>query len=85
MIGIMYTGIFALGGVLLSYFSHHVHIDVLHFLTGDLLAIRNAELWMMAIVVVVVLGLIVLFYRPLQLITFDRVMAASLGIPGSTR
>ncbi len=81
VIGIMYTGIFALGGVLLSYFSHHVHIDVLHFLTGDLLAIRNAELWMMAIVVVVVLGLIVLFYRPLQLITFDRVMAASLGIP----
>ncbi len=81
VIGIMYTGIFALGGVLLSLFSKYVHIDLVHFLTGQLLAIQNADLWMMALVTVGVLAVVILFFRQLQLVSFDRVMAASIGIP----
>ncbi len=81
VIGITYTGVFALGGVLLSFFSRHVHIDVVHFLTGQLLAVRMADLWAMAIVTVFVLSVYILFYRSLQLVAFDRVLAASIGIP----
>lgn len=81
VIGIMYTGIFAFGGVLLSLFSRHVHIDLVHFLTGQLLAVQQSDLWMMAFVTVGVLTVVVLFFRQLQLVSFDPVMAASIGVP----
>ena len=80
VIGIMYTGIFAFGGVLVSLFSQYVHIDLLHFIVGQLIGVSDQDLWMMAIVSVVVLSFIVLMFRSLQLLTFDRVMAASLGM-----
>ncbi len=81
VIGIMYTGIFALGGVLLSLFSKYVHIDLVHFLTGQLLAVQDSDLWMMALVAALVFAVVILFFRQLQLISFDPVMAASIGIP----
>lgn len=81
VIGIMYTGIFAFGGVLLSLFSKYVHVDLVHFVTGQLLVINDSDLWMMALVSSFVLAVIVLGFRNLQLISFDRVMAASIGIP----
>lgn len=81
VIGIMYTGIFSLGGVLLSLFSHYVHIDLVHFVTGQLLVVNNGDLWMMAIVASTVLTMVILLFRQLQLISFDSVMAASIGVP----
>lgn len=81
VIGIMYTGVFAFGGVLLSLFSRHVHIDLVHFLTGQLLAVQESDLWMMAFVSAGVLAVVLLFFRQLQLVSFDPVMAASIGIP----
>lgn len=81
VIGIMYTAIFAFGGVLLSLASKHVHLDLVHFLTGQLLAVQTGDLWMMACVATVVLAVIVLFFRQLQLVSFDPVMAASIGMP----
>ncbi len=35
VIGIMYTGVFAAGGVLLSFFSEYVHIDLCIFSRGN--------------------------------------------------
>ena len=79
-IGVMYTGIFATGGVLHSLFSDRMHIDLYHFMIGSVLAIEDADLWMMAIITVIVLGIVILFYRHFQISTFDPVMAASIGI-----
>ncbi|MFO0819137.1 MAG: iron chelate uptake ABC transporter family permease subunit [Pirellulales bacterium] len=80
-IGIMYTGVFAAGGLAASLFSHYIHVDLLHFVTGNVLAVEMLDLWMMAFVAVFVLTAVTLLYRPLQLTSFDPVMAASLGIP----
>jgi ABC-type Mn2+/Zn2+ transport system permease subunit/Mn-dependent DtxR family transcriptional regulator len=80
-IGIMYTGIFAFGGALASLFSEHIHIDLVHFVVGQVLVIQDADLWVAAIVASVVLSIVLLFFRQLQLTTFDPIMAASLGIP----
>lgn len=80
-IGIMYTGIFAVGGVLASAFSHLIHIDLFHFVTGTVLAVHDSDLWVMAIVASFVLAVVVLFFRYFKITTFDPVMAASLGIP----
>ncbi len=79
-IGVMYTGIFATGGVLHSLFSDRMHIDLYHFMVGSVLAIEDADLWMMTIIAIIVLGFVILMFRQLQIATFDPVMAASIGI-----
>lgn len=79
-IGIMYTGIFAVGGMLASLFSHVIHVDLLHFMTGNVLAVDSLDLWLIAVVAVVVFAVVILFFRQLQLISFDPVMAASIGV-----
>lgn len=80
-IGIMYTGVFAAGGLLASLFSQYIHLDLLHFVTGNVLAVELIDLWMIAGVAAFVLAVVLLLFRPLQIVSFDPVMAASLGIP----
>jgi len=80
-IGIIYTGIFSVGGILASVFHKYIHIDLFHFVAGQVLAVSDADMWFSAAVAVVVLSLVILFYRPLQLTTFDPIMAAAIGVP----
>jgi len=80
-IGIMYTGIFAAGVVLVSIFRNYIHIDLMHFIMGDVLAVSNEDLWASAIAAVLVLSIILLFFRYFQLTSFDPAMAASIGVP----
>lgn len=80
-IGIMYTGIFAVGGILASIFSHRIHLDLYHFVTGMVLGVEDSDLWMMAIIASFVLSVVILLYRHLLITTFDPVMAASIGVP----
>lgn len=79
-IGIMYTGIFAVGGVVTSIFQDRIHIHVYDYIVGMLLAISDGHLWMMAFIAAFVISVVILFFRHLQITTFDPVMAASLGI-----
>lgn len=80
-IGITYTGVFALGGILASLFSSEIHIDLVHFITGNVLVVQDSDLWLMAWVTAIVLSVVLCFFRQLQLTSFDPVMAASIGIP----
>lgn len=80
-IGIMYTGIFALGVVAVSIFRHYIHIDLMHFIMGDILGVADSDLWVSAFVAAVVLTILIFFFRHFQLATFDPVMAASIGLP----
>lgn len=80
-IGMMYTGIFALGAVLASVYSDVIHIDLYHFVTGQTLGVSDADLWTMGVIAAFVLSMVLLFYRQLQLVSFDPIMAAAIGIP----
>ena len=82
-IGIMYTGIFAFAAFIVSLesISQYIQIDIYHFIVGDIMAVDNSELWLLAIVASIVLPVVIMFYRPLQLTTFDPIMAAAIGIP----
>ena len=82
-IGIMYTGIFAAGAfaVSLKSIGGLIHIDIYHFIVGSVLSVSNAELWLIAIVASFVISAVILFFRPLQVTSFDPVMAASIGVP----
>ena len=79
-IGVMYTGVFAAGGILASYFSDRIHIDIYHFIMGSVLTISDSDLWIMGLVTAIVMAVVILFFRQFQITSFDPVMAASLGI-----
>ena len=81
VIGIMYCGVFAAGVVLVSVFRNHIHIDIVHFIMGDVLGISDTDLWVSAFVAAAVLSVIVLFFRAFQITSFDPIMAAAAGIP----
>src|SRR6056297_1145411 len=68
-IGIMYTGIFALGVVAVSIFRHYIHIDLMHFIMGDILGVADIDLWVSAFVGAGVLSVLILFFRHFQLAT----------------
>lgn len=80
-IGIMYTGVFAAGVVFISIFRNYIHIDIMHFIMGDVLSVADADLWASAVTAALVLSIVLLFFRHLQLSSFDPVMAASIGMP----
>ncbi len=82
-IGIMYTGIFALGVLAISINSigRLIHVDIHHYFVGSVLSVTNDDLWLLAGVAAIVLGVVILFYRQFQLTSFDPIMAASIGIP----
>ncbi|WP_035274129.1 metal ABC transporter permease [Desulfogranum japonicum] len=80
-IGIMYTGIFALGVVAVSIFRQYIHIDLMHFIMGDILGVADQDLWVSAFVAATVLSILILFFRHFQVATFDPIMAASIGLP----
>ncbi len=81
VIGIMYCGIFAGGVVLVSVFRNYIHIDLMHFIMGDVLGISDTDLWVATFVAAAVLAVIILFFRAFQVSSFDPVMAASVGVP----
>jgi ABC-type Mn2+/Zn2+ transport system permease subunit/Mn-dependent DtxR family transcriptional regulator len=80
-IGIMYTGVFAAGVVMVSIFRNYVHIDLMHFIMGDVLGMADVDLWASAFIAALVLSVILLFFRYFQLASFDPIMAASIGMP----
>jgi manganese/iron transport system permease protein len=80
-IGIMYSGTFSVGLVLISLFINRIHISVSSFLMGDIFAVTDADLWASMFVCCLVLSLICVFFRHFQVASFDSVMAASIGIP----
>lgn len=80
-IGIMYTGVFALGVVVVSVFRHFVHIDLMHFIMGDILGVADTDLWASVFTACVVLTVLILFFRHFQIAAFDPVMAAAIGLP----
>ena len=82
-IGIMYTGIFALGALVVSIksFGKLIHIDIYHYILGSVVSVSDDDLWLLAGVTAIVVSVVLLFYRQLQLTSFDPIMAASIGIP----
>lgn len=88
-IGIVFTGLFALGIVLLpiaidyvaAHGVHERHVDVMHILFGDVLGVTTQDLLLTAGTGALLLLVVALFYKELMLYSFDPVQAQVLGIP----
>lgn len=91
-IGITFTGLFALGIILLTTFAGSVDLDQDCVLYGEIAyapidvyysasgaSLGPRAVWHLTPVVVLIIGVLAFCYRPLQLTTFDPVYAESLG------
>ena len=78
VIGLVFTGFFALGLVLVS--KTRSNIDLTHILFGNVLGISLADIQQTILISVLVTAVLLLFRRDLLLFCFDPTHARSIGI-----
>lgn len=79
-IGIVFAGMFALGITLISTVRSY-SVDLSHFLFGDVLGVRNRDLWLSAIFGAGVLAGVTGFYKEFVVLAFDPILATTLRLP----
>jgi len=77
-IGVMFTGFFALGILLLSAINSYQ--DLTHILFGDILGVSRADLLGMLVVTVIVVAAVAAFYKELLATSFDAAHAVAIGL-----
>lgn len=82
-IGVIFAASFALGVALLSTMDSYT-VDLTHILFGNVLGVSPADLWLTGGLAVLVLGLVVLLYKELLVVSFDPILAATLRLPLNT-
>jgi manganese/iron transport system permease protein len=79
-IGIIFAGMFALGVALISMVRNYT-ADLTHFLFGDVLGVSSQDLLLTVIFGVLILLVIIAFYKEFLVISFDPTLAATLRLP----
>lgn len=79
-IGIIFAGMFALGIALVSTMRSYT-IDLTHFLFGDILSVSSSDLLVMSSFSLVIIGMVLVFYKEFLVLAFDPTLAATLRIP----
>lgn len=79
-IGILFTAALALGVALISSIRTYA-VDLSHILFGDILGIGVSDLILTAITAVIIIAIVILFYKQLLVISFDPILAATLRWP----
>jgi ABC-type Mn2+/Zn2+ transport system permease subunit len=80
-IGIVFAGMLALGIGIISA-ADNVGTDLQHILIGNILAVTSDDLLLMALIGMMVLGFVWLFYKELLVVSFDALLAETLHLPG---
>ncbi len=79
-IGVVFAGMFALGIALVSQVESYSG-DLTHILFGQILGVSDKDLQLTFIFSVVVIGIVVMFYKEFLIISFDPVLAQTLRMP----
>lgn len=79
-IGIIFAGMFALGIALISTVRSYT-VDLTHFLFGDVLGVRNIDLWVTGILGLLIILAVLAFYKEFLVLSFDPILAATLRLP----
>ena len=80
-IGILFTGMFALGVLLIS--TVRSFKDFTHMLFGYILGVTDQQLWIIAIIALVVVVVLALFHKELELTSVDPTYAEVIGLQAS--
>lgn len=90
-IGLVFPALFSIGVILISKNAGDVHLDVDAVLLGELafapfnrLEIAGTDLgpkslWIMGSILLIIIGLLVLFFKELKVSTFDAGLSSALG------
>lgn len=79
-IGIVFAGMFALGIALISTIRSYA-VDLSHFLFGNILGVSTDDVYLTAAVSLVVLLIILAFYKEFTVLSFDPQLATTLRLP----
>ncbi len=79
-IGIIFSGMFALGIALISTMRSYA-VDLSHFLFGNVLGVSPGDLWLTAALGAVVFLTVFVFYKEFLVLSFDPVLAETLRLP----
>jgi manganese/iron transport system permease protein len=81
-IGVIFAGMFALGVALISS-ARNFSVDLTHFLFGNVLGISAGDLVMTAVLGLLVIALVIAFYKEFLVTSFDPVLATILRLPAA--
>ncbi|MCL4869865.1 MAG: metal ABC transporter permease [Anaerolineae bacterium] len=79
-IGVFFAGMFALGIAMLST-RRNYSVDLTHILFGNLLGVSPTDLLASAVLGVLVILVVLLFYKEFLVISFDPLLATTLRLP----
>ena len=79
VMGVVFTGMFAIGLVIFSKTPSDLHLD--HILFGNILGITTAQIVETVVISTVVFGAVLMLRRDLMLVCFDPSHARALGRP----
>ena len=79
-IGIVFSGMFALGIAIISSVETYA-LDLTNFLFGNVLAVTRNDLILTASLAALIFLLVLLFYKEFLLLSFDPVLAKTVRIP----
>ena len=77
-IGVVFTGMFALGVLLMS--RTRSYRDLTHMLFGNVLGVTTEDLWFIVGIAALVLLALALFHKELELTAFDPMHAEAIGL-----
>lgn len=77
-IGITFSSFLALGVILIGVANSST--DLFHILFGNILAVQDSDKWITIVVSVIVLAVIILFFKELLITSFDPVLAKTMGM-----
>ena len=80
-IGVVFVAAFALGIALISLRGGDYGEELEHILFGNLLAVSPIDLVIIAVLAIAVLIFIVAFFKELQVLAFDQVLATTMQLP----
>jgi ABC-type Mn2+/Zn2+ transport system permease subunit len=79
-IGILFAAALSLGVAMISSVRTFA-VDLSHILFGNVLGVSAADLWLAGGLAAAVLSAVIVFYKPLLVVSFDPVLAATLRWP----
>lgn len=80
-IGVVFVAAFALGIALISLRGGDYGEELEHILFGDLLAVSQSDLILIAILTALVFLVVVAFYKEFLVLAFDRILATTMQLP----
>lgn len=78
-IGITFSSFLALGVILIGVANSST--DLFHILFGNILAVQDSDMWVTIIVSIIVLAVMIIFFKELLLTSFDSTLAKTMGMP----